>query len=73
MKLFNATDGPFFYFKDSNFMFYDKYNLFLRSLIFINPNKIENIDIIKLTGKYRQEINIILPFYSNESILYKLI
>jgi len=68
-----ATDGPFFYFKENNFIFYDKYNLFLRSLWFINPNKIENIDIIKITGKYRGEINLILPFYSTESILYKLI
>ena len=73
MKLFKATDGPFFYFKENNFIFYDKYNLFLRSLWFINPNKIENIDIIKITGKYRGEINDILPFYSTESILYKLI
>jgi len=75
LKIFKATDGPFFYLKKNNFDFLN--STFLQSLqsvwYLIKSTDEKNVTIIKLTGRERYILLYILPFYSTKSILYKLI
>lgn len=76
LKLFKATDGPYFYLKKNNFDFL-KGGLFFQSLksvwFLIKPTNEKDVTIIKLNGRERSKLLYILPFYSTNSILYKLI
>ena len=75
LKLFNATDGPFFYLKENNLDFLNTtFDQSLRSVWFlIKPTNENNVSIIKIVGRERTKLVYILPFYSTKSILYKLI